>query len=65
MTNSTLPQRDPFIGPPTSYSGAPSDAVELFASAVREWANLRVPTESSGCRGVDSPGTGRTNLEEA
>ncbi|MGY4098016.1 hypothetical protein ACW2Q0_00385 [Nocardia sp. R16R-3T] len=38
-SDSTLPQRDPFIGPPGTYSGAPGDVVELFANAVREWAH--------------------------
>ncbi len=61
--NSPLPQRNPFIGPPTTYSGAPADVVELFAEAVREWADQPVPTESSRCRGVQSPGIGRANQE--
>ncbi|WP_433634375.1 hypothetical protein [Nocardia sp. CA-120079] len=33
-----LPQRDPFIGPPAAYTGAPPDLVEQVAHAVREWA---------------------------
>ncbi|WP_330252188.1 hypothetical protein OG874_39820 [Nocardia sp. NBC_00565] len=60
-----LPQRDPFIGPPAIYSGAPADVVERFADAVREWANQPVPAWSSRCRGVESPGIGRTNHQEA
>ncbi|MEV6136428.1 hypothetical protein AB0L63_10270 [Nocardia sp. NPDC051990] len=54
--DSPLPQRDPFVGPPGTYSGASADVVELFADAVRQWAD--VPTETSRCRGVESPGTG-------
>ncbi len=59
--DSELPQRDPFIGPPAVYSGAPADVVERFADAVREWADQPVPTQSSRCRGGASPGTGRAN----
>ncbi|MFE9319625.1 hypothetical protein ACIHDR_08040 [Nocardia sp. NPDC052278] len=33
-----LPQRDPFTGPPTAYTGAPPELVERVALAVREWA---------------------------
>lgn len=40
---SQLPQRDPFVGPPGTYCGAPGDVVELFADAVREWARLPAP----------------------
>ncbi|MGY4101679.1 hypothetical protein ACW2Q0_19310 [Nocardia sp. R16R-3T] len=47
MPNSPLPQRDPSIGLPDTYSGAPGDVVELFAEAVREWANLLLAGESS------------------
>lgn len=36
MPNHELPQRDPFIGPPTTYAGATVDVVELFADALRE-----------------------------
>ncbi|WP_063047717.1 hypothetical protein [Nocardia pseudovaccinii] len=36
--NPELPQRDPFIGPPVAYSGAPPELVEQVALAVREWA---------------------------
>ncbi|MFI6367003.1 hypothetical protein ACIBG0_30115 [Nocardia sp. NPDC050630] len=64
MPSRELPQRDPFVGPPTTYSGAPADVVELFADAVREWAQI-TPTESSRCRGVESPGIGRANGEVA
>lgn len=63
MPNHELPQRDPFIGPPIGYIGAAADVVELFADAVHEWANQPAPTESSRCRGVDSPGIGRANSE--
>lgn len=56
-----LPQRDPFIGPTSTYSGAPAEVVELFADAVRQWADL--PLQSSRCRGVESSDTGRTNDE--
>lgn len=61
--NPALPQRDPFIGPPAVYSGAPADVVERFADAIREWANQPAPAESSRYRGVESPGTGRANEE--
>lgn len=61
--NPALPQRDPFVGPPAIYSGAPADVVERFADAVREWANQPVPAVSSRCRAVESPGTGRPNKE--
>ncbi|WP_329409600.1 hypothetical protein OG563_44400 [Nocardia vinacea] len=37
-----LPQRDPFIGPPVEYSGAPPELVEQVAAAVREWAGPRI-----------------------
>ncbi|MFE9323328.1 hypothetical protein ACIHDR_26930 [Nocardia sp. NPDC052278] len=63
MPNHDLPQRDPFIGPPARYVGASSDVVELFADAVRVWAAQIAPTESSLCRGVDSPGIGRASGE--
>jgi hypothetical protein len=33
-----LPQRDPFTGPTTAYSGAPPELVEQVAAAVRQWA---------------------------
>jgi hypothetical protein len=56
--DSELPQRVPFIGPPAVYSGAPADVVERFTDAVHEWADQPVPTQSSRCRGVESPGTG-------
>ncbi|MET8874764.1 hypothetical protein [Nocardia sp. NPDC004604] len=39
MPNSKLPQRDPFVGPPGTYNGAPGDVVELFADAIRQWAH--------------------------
>ncbi|MFD0361363.1 hypothetical protein ACFQZZ_07880 [Nocardia sp. GCM10030253] len=63
MPNNALPQRDPFTGPPTTYVGAPVDVVESFAIALREWAGQPAAAESSRCRGVDSPGIGRTNRE--
>jgi len=63
MPSRELPQRAPFIGPPATYTGAPADVVEQFADAVRQWADQMAPTESSRCRGADSPGTGRTNGE--
>lgn len=63
VPNRELPQRDPFIGPPTAYRGAPVDVVERFAGAVREWAEQSVHPESSRCRGVGSSGIGRTNGE--
>lgn len=61
MTNASLPQRVPLIGPVAGYSGAPVDVVEMFADAVREWAERSVSAQSSRCRGVDSSGIGRTN----
>lgn len=63
MPNRELPQRDPFVGPPAAYRGAPADVVERFADAVREWAVQPRPTESSRCRGGESPNIGRTNSE--
>ncbi|WP_454199617.1 hypothetical protein [Nocardia sp. Marseille-Q1738] len=33
-----LPQRSPFTGPPSDYPGAPVETVEVFAEAIREWA---------------------------
>ncbi|WP_433756384.1 hypothetical protein [Nocardia sp. CA-135398] len=65
MTNSMLPQRVPFIGPVARYSGASADVVELFADAVREWADQPVRALSSRCRSVESSGTGRTNQKGA
>ena len=59
MPRKELPQRDPFVGPPAIYSGAPADVVERFADAIHEWADQ--PTEPSRCRGDDSPGIGRAN----
>jgi hypothetical protein len=59
--NPILPQRELFIGPPASYSGASADVVERFADAVREWANQPVPTESCRYWGVEFPGAGRAN----
>ncbi|MFI6368945.1 hypothetical protein ACIBG0_40240 [Nocardia sp. NPDC050630] len=47
-SDSTLPQRDPFVGPRGAYSGAPGDVVELFADAVREWADRPAPTDPTG-----------------
>lgn len=49
MPNPTLPQRDSLVGPPGPYSGAPVDVVELFAGAVREWADQPVLAQSSRC----------------
>ncbi|MGW4773054.1 hypothetical protein ACWEO2_34090 [Nocardia sp. NPDC004278] len=63
MPKHDLPQRDPFIGPPTSYVGASAEVVELFAHAIHEWAAQITPAESSRCRGVDSPGIGRASRE--
>ncbi|MFQ6327157.1 hypothetical protein ACLMAL_13595 [Nocardia sp. CWNU-33] len=63
MPNSELPQRDPFTGPPTAYVGATAELVERFAYALRQWAEQPVVAESSRCRGVASPGSGRTNQE--
>lgn len=60
MPSRELPKRNPFVGPPSIYSGAQADMVERFADAIRSWAGP-IPTESSRCRGVESPGTGRTN----
>lgn len=34
-----LPTRAPFVGPPTEYFGPPVETVELFAEAIREWAD--------------------------
>ncbi|WP_433761866.1 hypothetical protein [Nocardia sp. CA-135398] len=59
--NPALPQRNPFIGPPAIYSGAPADVVERFADAVREWANQPMAAESSRCRGIESLDIGRTD----
>lgn len=61
MPSRELPKRNPFVGPPAIYNGAPADMVERFADAIRSWAGHPIPTESSRCRGVESPGTGRTN----
>ncbi|WP_329405797.1 hypothetical protein OG563_29105 [Nocardia vinacea] len=44
-SDSTLPQRDPFVGPPGTYCGAPGDVVEVLAEAVREWADRPAPTD--------------------
>ncbi|WP_433731112.1 hypothetical protein ACQP0C_05430 [Nocardia sp. CA-129566] len=63
MPNRELPQRDPFVGPPAAYRGAPADVVERFADAVREWAVQPVATESPRYRGEESSGSGRTNGE--
>ncbi|WP_330250483.1 hypothetical protein OG874_30200 [Nocardia sp. NBC_00565] len=63
MPNRELPQRDPFTGPPATYSGAQPDLVEQFAVAVRGWASPPATAEPSRCRGVDAPGTGRTNRD--
>ncbi|MET8875702.1 hypothetical protein [Nocardia sp. NPDC004604] len=60
MPNRELPQRDPFVGPPAAYRGAPADVVERLADAVREWAVQPVPNQPSRCRGDRSPGIGRT-----
>lgn len=60
--SSQLPQRDPFVGPPGTYSGAPGDVVELFAEAVRAWADP-LAEGSPRCRGVESSDIGRTNGE--
>ncbi|WP_328408203.1 hypothetical protein [Nocardia sp. NBC_00403] len=60
-----LPNRIPFVGPLATYVGASADVVERFAGAVREWAGQPPPAEPSRCRGVESPGTGRTNDEVA
>lgn len=56
MPKRKLPQRDPFIGPPAEYSGAPAEVVELFATAIHEWADHSEPPM---CRANDSPGIGR------
>lgn len=58
MPNNELQQRDPFVGPPRRYTGAPAEKVELFAEAVREWGTGPASNESSRCRGVESSGTG-------
>lgn len=63
MPNDELQQRDPFVGPPRKYTGAPAEKVELFANAVREWGTGPASIESSRCRGAEPPGTGRTNGE--
>lgn len=63
MPNNELPQRVPFIGPPGTYTGTPAEIVERFAVAVQEWADRAAHTESSRCRGTDSPGVGRTTGE--
>ncbi|WP_330251658.1 hypothetical protein OG874_36885 [Nocardia sp. NBC_00565] len=63
MPRSELPQRDPFVGPPAIYRGAPAEVIERFADAITEWADQ--PTETSRCRGDDSPGIGRINGAEA
>ncbi|WP_433203557.1 hypothetical protein ACQP1G_14335 [Nocardia sp. CA-107356] len=64
MTNSKLPQRDPFIGPPANCVGAGADVVERFAEAVREWADQPAPTESSRYRGVTSPCIGHPTPQD-
>lgn len=33
-----LPQKPPFVGPRSEYPGAPVETVEVFAEAIREWA---------------------------
>lgn len=53
MPKRKLPQRDPFVGPPAEYSGAPAEVVERFANAIHEWADH---TEPPMCRGNDSLG---------
>lgn len=52
MTDSKLPQRDPFVGPPSIYTGAPADVIGRFACAVREWADQ--PSSRPGA-GVSRP----------
>ncbi|MEV4128122.1 hypothetical protein [Nocardia sp. NPDC049707] len=64
VIDTELPQRTPLIGPRTPVD-LPVELVERIADAVREWADPAVPAESSCCRGVESPGSGRTNYEEA
>lgn len=59
MPRRELPQRDPFIGPPAIYQGAPAEVVERFVDAIHQWADQT--TQSSRCRGEDTPGIGRTN----
>lgn len=56
--NSKLPQRDPFIGPPATYSGVSAEVAERFADAVREWADRPVPTQSPRCRVSSPPASG-------
>ncbi|WP_433600668.1 hypothetical protein ACQPXH_02140 [Nocardia sp. CA-135953] len=48
--DSLLPQRDPFTGAPATYNGAPGDVVEVFAEAVREWADRPAPTAPTAKR---------------
>ncbi|MFQ6391930.1 hypothetical protein ACLMAJ_00605 [Nocardia sp. KC 131] len=62
MPKNELPQRDPFIGPPSEYVGATADVVASFAIAVREWAG-EASAESSRCRGVAFPGIERIDRE--
>ncbi|MEV6341331.1 hypothetical protein AB0M12_42255 [Nocardia vinacea] len=48
MPNSKQPQRDPLVGPPRPYSGAPAETVELLADALREWD----PSERAALHGL-------------
>jgi hypothetical protein len=61
MPNNELPQRDPFIGPPSAFMGeADTDVLEAFGAALREWADLAAAAESSRWRGVEPSAIGRT-----
>ena len=52
MPNHELPQRDPFIGPPTTYASATADVVELFADALREWSTTEPTCADQRDQGV-------------
>lgn len=58
MPNSKLPQRDPLVGPPAPYSGAPAEKIELFAGAVAQWADQSLLAQSSRCWAEHEPPEG-------
>jgi hypothetical protein len=61
MPKSELPQRDPFMGPPSAYVGeTDTELLEAFETALRRWANPLAPTETSRWRGEGPSATGRT-----
>ncbi len=68
MPNSDLPHRNPFIGPPRPevrgwWQPPPAEVIALVMDAVGRLDCRTGPEESSRCRGVESPGIGRTNDE--